>query len=609
MGSAVPGWPASCSGAASMRLLKPLAPVFVVAALLAAMPANAQDCAREIDDTGRFVAAIEDLLGTDGRTIKAALGGVLDPEKLAQDAASATPRERSKLAGELMSLLQDSRLAAKTECEDKRVRYNAAALLVQLVKRAPASERAKFFDCLIDAARAEKDPALRRQMLLDVDRLKSSGSAKAKKEAAALLEEVLPSKPNYDEIFLDANGEQKTDVNVRIHTAAEIFRGSTYVGTLRRKGAKIERKSPTEIIAHWTVTPDDPTGRLKPVTYHIRMTDDFQDDFSNFDVFSDMDENAPEIEVYDFHSQYGNALDGSFDRAPRATDAAKLYILAACKSKVFAARAASLYPKTHFVTTRDGEYFSDTPHFFTGMLEGLANRATYKQIYRDLAAEDLTNYHLPNDHTQLEYVDADNDGTADAWDEKLDCGLKTTPKRNEFVARAPAGHPNELSGAKVLRGVTVANGIIGYNPDIGRRWEDKFVSKGWAAADPDGPVAVITPVKDARGRKTYDVRVNSAYSHLSDEALAFALTQEMGLYASSNGKPAKATREQKIRAYEMAVDLVSAWDPDGEMYEDFQTKYNDLGKKIPFKTAVNALDKHDGATAEAIAKIERYLDR
>lgn len=590
-----------------MRTLRLLAPALGLVALLATSPALAQDCAREIDDTGRLVETLKDLLGTEGRSLKSALGGLLDPEKLAADAASASPRERTRLAGELLSVLSDARLISKKECDDKRVRYNAAALLVQLVKRAPKAERAKFFDCLIEAAKKETDPGLRRQLLRDIDRLKASGSAAARKEAAALNEEILPTRPNYDSLF-GKDGE-RTDVNVRIHTAAEIFTGSSYIGALRRAGAKIERHSKYDITAHWTVTPDDPTGKLKPVTYHIRMKDDFQDDWENFDVFSEMDDASPQIEVYDFHSQYGNGLDGSFEKAPNAKDAEKLYILAACKSKVFASKAAELFPKTHFVTTKDGEYFSDTPHMFVGMLRELANRSTYSQINRRLAAEELTNYHFPNDKAQLEYVDADNDGTADATDEKLDCGLKTPASKGEFVARDPGASNLELSGAKVLRAVTVANGLVGYNPDIGPRWEDKFVAKGFAPADPDGPVAVIAPVKDARGRKSYDVRVNAAYSHLNDTALAAALTHELSVYAGANGRLANATREDKVRAYETAVDLISAWDPDGELYDGFQAKYNDFGKKLPYSFAVNALDKHDGATGETIAKIERYLDR
>lgn len=576
-------------------------------ALLGSRPAAAQECARDIDDTGRLVDTLRDLLGVDGRGSWGPLAARIDPAVLAERARTASPRERARLAGEMLALLADDGLARKRECDGKRIRYNAAALLAELVGNSTKAERAKLFACLLEAAQKEKDPELRRQLLRDLWRLRASAGATAGREADALIEEILPSRPPYETIF-GKDGE-KTDVNVRMHTAAEIFRGSHYIGHFRSLGAKIDRHSPTDVTIHYTVTPDDPTGKYKPVTYHIRMTDDFKDDWENFDVFSDMDSSDPAIEMYDFHSQYGNGLDGSLAKAPSNPDAKKLYFIAACKSKVFAEGAASLYPKTHFITTKDGEYFSDTPYTLAHLLDELANRSTYRQIHRTLAADDLTNYHLPNDATQLAYTDADDDGIADATDGKLDCGLKQAPQKDDFTAKAPASDYLELDGRKVLRGVTVANGLIGYNTVMGPAWEDKFVARGYAPADPDGPVAVITPSKDARGRKRWDVRVNAAYIHLSDEALAFALTQELGLYAASNGKPARATREEKIRAYETAVDLISAWDPDGEMYDAFQAKYNDLGKNLPFSFAVNALDKHDGATAATITKVSRYLDR
>lgn len=55
-------------------------------------------------------------------------------------------------------------------------------------------------------------------------------------------------KPNYAALF-GKDGE-RTDVNVRIHTAAEIFTGSSYIGTMRRAGARIERHSPTDVTMH-----------------------------------------------------------------------------------------------------------------------------------------------------------------------------------------------------------------------------------------------------------------------------------------------------------------------------------------------------------------------
>lgn len=590
----------------SLRTLSLLAALAVV---FASGPAAAQECAREIDDSGRLVETLRELLGTEGRSLRAALSGIVDEQRLAAEADALSARERTRLAGELLTILGDPRYASARACEEKRVRYNAAALLVQLVKRAPKAERGKLFDCLLEAARRERDSDLRRQLLRDVDRnLDAASSPSAKKAAADALEEILPTRPNYAALF-GKDGE-RTDVHVRMRTAAEVFRGSSYIGMFRRAGAEVDRHGPYDVTIRYTVTPDDPTGKLKPVTYHIRMADEFQDDWENFDIFDAMDDASTQIEVYDFHSQYGNGLDGSFAKAPRASKAEKLYLLIACKSKVFATKAQALYPKTHFVTTTDGEYFVDSPLFLKQMLDDVANRATYRQMQRHLRAEELTNYQMPDERVQLEYLDSDGDGISDAHDEKLDCGLKPTGNAKTFSPRAPKlDDPNALDGRKLLRAVTVANGLLGYNLDVGPRWEDDFVSQGWAPADLDGPVAVITPTKDRRGKNLYEVRVNSAYSHLDDTALAASLTYELTRYAGANGKPERATREARIRAYETAVDLLSAWDPDGEYYDAYQEKYNDFGKEIPWSRAVKALDKNDGATAETIAKIGRLLDR
>lgn len=580
----------------------------VLASLLALAPSARADvgCAREIGSTAAFVESLKDLFGrsTSGRSPRVALGGTIDPDVLAQNARSLSPAERTRLAREMLGVLVDPALAKAATCEEKRVRYNALATLVQLVKNAPKAERASLFDCLLEAARVERDPALRRQMEIDLDRLAGSASPASRKEAAALVEEVLPPSPPYESIF-GADGK-RTDVNMVIHAGAETFR-APYAGAFRRAGAKITKHTPTDWTIDYTVTPDDPTGKLAPVTFHIRLVDHWKDDFANLDVFRNMDKADPQIEMFDFHSQYGNALDESMEDAKTNAGAKKLFILAACKSKVFASRAAAKYPKTQFVTTRDGEYFSDTPPMVVKMLTNIANRATWAQLNRELVANDLTNYHLPNDRAQREYVDSDADGIADEYDEALTCGLKKVAAKNTFAPAVAAGDRLTLQGEKVLHAVTVANGLIGYNPAV-VRWEDTFVSDGWGPADPAGPLVTFTPAKNAKGRNITKVRVNAAYSHLSDLALATALTREATLYASSNGRPETATIEAKIRAFETATDLISAWDPDGVIWDAFQAEYN-LGKDLTFSFATNALDHDDGANAETIAKVKRFLDR
>src|SRR5688572_16942656 len=125
-------------------------------ALLGGRPALAQDCAREIDDTGRLVDTIRSLLGVDGRGSWGPLAARIERAK------TASPRERAKLAGEMLALLGDESLQRKRECDGKRIRYNAAALLAELVKNSTKAERAKLFACLLEAAKNEKDSDLRR---------------------------------------------------------------------------------------------------------------------------------------------------------------------------------------------------------------------------------------------------------------------------------------------------------------------------------------------------------------------------------------------------------------------------------------------------------------
>jgi hypothetical protein len=562
-------------------------------------------CAGDLDDLGKFVDALKDVFGIpDAAGRYGALGSIADADVLAKNAAALSPSERSKMAAEMFAVLGDSKLAAASACDQKRVRYNAAALLMQLVENSPAAERAKMFTCLIAATAAEKDPILRRSMEIALDRMKGSVPAAVAKGASPLIDEALPPVPPYDGIF--GKDGSKTDIHVTIHAGAETFQTAGYAGVFRKLGATVDHRSPTDWTIHYTVQPDD--ASRKPIHYSIHMVDQWKDSWDHFNVFRDMDKSSPEIEVYDFHSQYGDALDESLADAPKNKDARKLWILAACKSKVFTSRAQALYPKTHFITTEDGEYFVDTPRMIAQTLKSLANRDNYRQLDRKLAAEDLKNYHFPSDRQQWEYLDTDGDGISDANDTSATCGLKKTAAKDTFDPKEPNADRLALGGEKVLHAVTVANGVMGYNLKVGPRFEDKFVADGWGPADKNGPIATFTKADDAHGKPIWNVKVNAAYSHLSDLALGVALTREMTLFGATNAGKHEATLDEKISAFETGVDLMGAWDPDGTLYDRYQARFG-FTKPVPWELANNALDHEDGATAETVKKIREFIER
>lgn len=579
---------------AAMRRSALLLPSLLAAALFAAgsvhaSPVSSGVCGLDPDEAGKLFQNLDAILAANP-------DGTVDVDAMAANAAKLSASDRDRLASDLLALMADPDRAKAKDCDGKQPRYDAEAVLASLAANMPPSKRAALAGSLAELAKNEKDSSLRRQMALDLERLGND----------ALSGELSPETPPYQAIF-GANGD-KDVVHVNIHAGAETFEDAGYLGVFRPLGATVTKHSEHDWTIHWKVTPDDPTGRLKPVTYEIHIKDEFQDDFSNFDMFRDMKKESPEIEMYDFHSQYGSALDESLRDAAKNPDAQKLYILAACKSKVFTSRAQGLYPKTHFVTTEDGEYFSDTPRMLAKALQALANRESYSQLLRELTANDLNNYHLPNDRQQLEYLDLDGDGIADSRDTRLSCSLVVTQHLDSFAPKDPPAPALALAGEKVLHAVTVANGVIGYNQQIGSRFEDKFVSDGWGDADPNGPLETFTPAKDAKGHAIWKVKVNAAYSHLSDLALGSALTHDFALFGATNGGRNAPTLDDRILAFETGVDLLGAWDPDAKIWDAYQAKYN-LGKDIDWWTANSALSHEDGATPETIAKIRKLLGR
>jgi hypothetical protein len=268
-----------------------------------AQPAD-PGCASPIDDLGALVEELDGVLGASGAgtgpaAAYGALGGHLDRDTVARNIASLSSAQRKALGGRLLTVALDPTLTG--ECAKDQVRYNAAMVLFELAKNATGADREYFIDCLLQAANAEKDPVAKRQMALNLDKLTGSMNGAQKEKSAALIEEYLPSSPDYSGIFGE-NGE-KDVVNVVVHAGDETFEYSKYDRVFENAGATVKKNADGSMDITYKVTPDDPTGRYKPVTYKIKVIDEYRGSYSNLDIFDKMDSNDPAIEVYNFHSR------------------------------------------------------------------------------------------------------------------------------------------------------------------------------------------------------------------------------------------------------------------------------------------------------------------
>ena len=599
------------------RKIALLSAVFVAAGL--AQPAFAQPadpgCASPIDDLGGLVSELDEILGASGPGSGAAaeygaLAGYLDPHEVATRVAGLSDDQRRALAGRLLTVALDPTLTG--ECEKDQVRYNAAMVLFELAKNARnAEDRAYFVDCLIQAAEAEQDPSAKRQMALNLDKLTGGMSDGQKEKVAALTDAYLPSSPHYPTLFGE-DGE-KDVVNVVVHAGDETFEYSRYDSVFGNAGAEVKRVNDHLMEISYTVTPDDPTGRYKPVTYNIKLVDEFRGSFSNLDIFDSMDESDPAIEVYNFHSQYGSGLSQSIERGVENPDSKKIYFLGSCKSKVNAGRIMAKYPELNSVFTRDSEYFVDTPRALKKMLEELVNRPTWRQIDRAMGYANLLNhdnYFFPDDRRKLAYMDSDFDGIPDLSDTGVNCGLTETSQSLDFAAKDPDASHGKLNGEKLIYAVTAANGVLGYT-NLVSGLEDDFVADGWAPADPDGPMFTFRKERESGPfgeREVVKVRTNAAYSHLHDTALAGSMLREFVAYDRSNGGTREISQDDQILAYMMGVKLFDAWggQSGSSAYRGYQEKFS-LGRNLSLWDIASKIDHDRGVTRETIDYVRGRL--
>ena len=167
-----------------MRVPAKLLGSFLVAAAatLAATGASAQPtdpgCAVAIDDLSAFIGDLARVIGS-GEGEYGALGGPLDPSTVKAKLAALSRADRKALAGKLLTIATDPNLGP--ECERARIRYNAAMMLDAIATQSladgtSAADKKYFLDCLLEAAAAEKDPAARRQLAINLDRLAGKGA-------------------------------------------------------------------------------------------------------------------------------------------------------------------------------------------------------------------------------------------------------------------------------------------------------------------------------------------------------------------------------------------------------------------------------------------------
>jgi hypothetical protein len=454
---------------------------------------------------------------------------------------------------------------------------NAAALLDALLgaELAAGGDATQAILAQIHAlAAGSDDERIHRQIGLNLWRRGASDS-----DSKALLEKILPSKPDYNRIFKDG----RANVSVKLRTGYDGFRHADFEDAFDVPGAELVEIEPGKHIqVTYTVQPDDPS--LEPVTWKIDIINSH-----SADHFDDVSTDDMSVTMFADHSQLGTSLDRALDNRPDGGETSTdFFWVDACKSKVFASRLSQAYPMAHFVFTKDSEYFRDMPVSFERGLVALANGYNYDEMRRLVAAGSTwqgRNYMFPDDPTKFAYQDQDGDGVTDSEDRLFNL--------------------NQNEGELATRAVTIANTYMGYSSayqyfsaraDV--VVEDHYRPDGIFDGEPDGPVTRIETRADAYG-------VDKHFVAVSDEALKMGQSQRTASIAAEMAVHQGAIQGWSEEFAHAGAFLIGAAVYDvwyGDNFGEYRAHYFPEMKLSDYESA-KYLEDHEFVTKDGISTL------
>jgi hypothetical protein len=482
---------------------------------------------------------------------------------------------RAALAGTLGAAISQARTPDSPQdppsTADGQARSGAATLTLALARSLPDSDplKAQLVSSYVTQMGQEPLRGLAASMQLNLGDATKQGqvalSADQQATLAATVERTLPSAPPYAKWF--ANGKQDLHIHQYIHPEFYDAMRSGYDAL----GFQVTKDNGDgNVTLTKTFTGKD--GTPMPVTVDITKTF-AEDKRPERRLFNDMNDPNVQMEMYTGHSNLGGNVLGALASGPGMQQGDKWVIDWMCRGKQVLADVYNKYPDAAYTTTTDPAYVIQSDKFLNAMLQGVANRENYDQIWGDLQSSGFSEtgmFMKPNDPRILGVRSLDDSGRVDVsaitgTDPLYKVGLSQVGDTAPFLAPADApAAPEDLPGDKVFQGVNFMNTLLTYHHETseyphgndGRLppAEDHIVAGGWYQSDSD-EICKFTK-KDVNGETYYEVQVNSKYATQDIHALGAAICYETNKFLSVD-KNGAYTEQDKMRGGLMAADYLA----------------------------------------------------
>jgi peptidoglycan hydrolase-like protein with peptidoglycan-binding domain len=502
-----------------------------------------------------------------------------------------------------------------------------ATLALAMAKSLPANDplKAKLLGAYVAQMSAEPAKGLMASMQLNLAAAAEKGDVAldAAQRAAldAAKEKTFPSKPPYDTWF--ANGKKDLNIHQYIHPEFYDAMKSGYDRLGFRQVADDGNGTIT-----MAKTFRGANGQDMPVKVQITKTY-AEDKRPERRLFNDMNDPNVQMEMYTGHSNLGGNVLGALANGPGMQQGDKWVIDWMCRGKQVLADVYNKYPNAAYTTTTDPAYVIQSDKFLNAMLQGIADRKSYDQIWNDLGRSGFSQtgmFMKPNDPRILKVRDLDNDGKVDISELSGVDPLYNVPSvkvsNNQPYLQPQQGlnlDPAGLPGDKVMQGVNFLNTLLTYHLDTaehpngndGRlpRADDQIFAAGWYKGTGDEVCKIDR--KTVNGKTVYEVSVNEKYANQDIHAIGAAICYEVNKYLSIE-KNGTYTEQDKLRGGLFAADylayMADTYEQADGIIRAMQRKYG-FNDRFTWRNAIHAIDADNSGycSPDAVRDLKRSV--
>lgn len=402
-----------------------------------------------------------------------------------------------------------------------QARSSCAPLILDLAlsfddrKPEGAASKKKALDDYLRCLKAETHGLNRNFMIYDLDRVLDKLPREIRAVASALMAEIDPTSPPYEEWFKNGNTTLKVDYSV-----GNGFWDEELTDYVNRGFARTDN-------ADGTVT-------LKKKLEHNGVETNVELKMYNgpAGIFRKMNDPSTNIVVYSGHADYGRNVQRQLQGgAPQI--GAKAFFGLQCGGKGVHNDLLARYPNLQVVQSRNASYGGEDRNTFMNALDGIARRATWIDMSTENRRNNSDNYYYPSDtRFQKKAEDLDGDGKADLWDRVV--SHNTFRPQAEIQKQLTAIEPGQpaalLEGRPIHGALSRFHRIAGYNEWAEELQDQRFINHGYYEGTKNDPIVRVSEMdRDEEGPR-FKVEVNKFYAHANEETLGAAVHFVLGEY-------------------------------------------------------------------------------